>query len=102
MAWLATIIWTIKIFDQKGRKKLYGFVLGLLFGPFAVIIAYLIPQLSENSISEKKLYDKLLMLTRGDESLAERLINLEKEKNPNLNRKQLIKNAIERLEYDRW
>jgi hypothetical protein len=51
--------------------------------------------------SEPRLYRDLLIQTRGDRELAERLIDYERRRSPELNRAQCCRNALDRLKYDR-
>jgi hypothetical protein len=44
---------------------------------------------------------RLLVLVRGDEGMALRLIDYELKRAPELSRDQAIRRAIERLEYER-
>ena len=44
---------------------------------------------------------RLVVLARGDEARAERLIDYERKRDPSLSRAEAIRGAIERLEYDR-
>lgn len=50
---------------------------------------------------ERALYDQLLARLRQDGYMAERLIDFERRRNPNLSRERLIQNAIDRLTHDR-
>jgi len=51
--------------------------------------------------SDARLYRELLIQTRGDREVAERLIDFERRRAPELNRAQLCRNALDRLKYDR-
>lgn len=46
-------------------------------------------------------YRRLVALARGDSGRAERLIDYELKREPNLSRAEAVRSAIERLEYDR-
>jgi hypothetical protein len=48
-----------------------------------------------------KSYRRLLVLVRGDEGMADRLIDYELKRAPELSRDQAARRAIDRLEYER-
>ena len=49
---------------------------------------------------ERALYRELLQRARGDEDLAERLIEYERQRNPGAGRRKLLQDAIDRWEVD--
>jgi hypothetical protein len=51
--------------------------------------------------SEQRLFQELLIQARGDRELAERLIDYERRRAPELSRAQLCRKALDRLKYDR-
>lgn len=60
-----------------------------------------VPWLEARLPSEKDLYYELLAHVHHDIDLAERLVEYERKRTPNLGRAALIRNALERLERDR-
>jgi len=53
------------------------------------------------SMSKGRLYEELLILVHRDQGAADRLIELEGRRNPQLSRAARIQNAIDRLRHDR-
>lgn len=77
----------------------------VIFGALVVagVVIYLLFGRGAGSLlsSEDGLYEELLRKCRGDRSLANRLVEYERKRNPDAEIAELLRDAIERLEYDR-
>ena len=80
----------------------------ILLAVIGGVIGYFVPEISETFRSGSSArgagspeYRKLLRMTMGDREQAERLIRYERRYAPGADREQLIRRAIDRLEYDR-
>jgi RNA polymerase subunit RPABC4/transcription elongation factor Spt4 len=83
-----------------------GFTWSLYVVPVAALIAgityFLTRQPSSTDRSlERQLYQQLLSRSGGNRNLAERLMELERQRHPDANRLQLLQNAIYRWDRDR-
>ncbi|UBF23631.1 hypothetical protein K9N68_17800 [Kovacikia minuta CCNUW1] len=83
-----------------------GFIWSLYVVPVIALIggiAYFLNRRSSSSDRgmEKQLYRQLLNRAGGDNNLADRLVELERQRNPGSNRLQLLQNAIYRWDRDR-
>ena len=67
----------------------------------AVIVIVIVLLVVIISSSRKQQYRKLLARLLGDNQKADRLIEYERQQAPNAPESKLIRNAIDRLEYDR-
>lgn len=76
----------------------YSLLLMVLF----IVFVFLMTGTGKKPFTIRKSYYKaLLRLTSQDRNMAERLIKLEFENNPSLKRNECIRNAYEKLLYDR-
>jgi hypothetical protein len=80
-----------------------SYVRSLLLLLLVVVVLYIAAHngVFQGKDSEARLYRELLIQTRGDREVAERLIDFERRRAPELNRAQLCRNALDRLKYDR-
>lgn len=78
-------------------KLIAGLVVLILIVFFVVFFAK--NKTATKKISKDAYYQKLLSKTMGNKEQAERLIELERQRNPNAGRAELIKLAVERWEY---
>jgi hypothetical protein len=95
----AVIVIIAFLVAQGFTWTLYGLPVAALIGG----ITYLLTRQSSHSDRslEKQLYQQLLSRSGGDRKLAERLVELERQRHPDANRLQLLQNAIYRWDRDR-
>lgn len=104
--WYKYLIVVIVVITISAYLAAQGFTMSLYVIPLIALIvgiAYYIAQKYSGTrwSQAERLYRKLLWQTGGDKNLAERLIQFERERNPNADRFQLVQNALSRWQRDR-
>jgi hypothetical protein len=98
IAFSAIIILSIVIVLLKNQMAVILLPI-LLIALILLIVVEFIYRKAKDTLGEG-VYAKLLFRSRGDKELVERLVHYEKQKNPFRTRKQLLADALDRLEKD--